>query len=571
MIGSISDEARDFMDLPWSRIEPDYQALLDRPLSTENVAAWLSDWTRLIDLILERFNRLGTAVNLDTTDPRAEARYMAFLDEIYPKAQAADQKLKERLLASGLRPEGFEVPLRKMQAEADIFREANLPLLSQERKLASRFDKIIGAQTVEWDGKELTLQQLRPVYQTEDRSVRERAWKQAAARQLEDREAINVLWKEFIALRLQLAANAGLPGYRDYRWKQMTRLDYTPEDCLQFQEAIEQVVVPAATRMYERNRGRLGVERLRPWDLDLDLYPIHLPPLPSYGDSENLKATAESIFRRVDSKVGEYFHTMRSEGFLDLDNHRGKAPGAYCRTFPATGRPFIFMNAVGLSGDLRTILHESGHAFHAFEAMKLPYAQQRHPGLEFSEVASMGMELLASPYIAADGGGFYSEAQAAEFRVTHLEHLLAFWPYMAVVDAFQHWVYLHPDGAADPDQCDAHWLALWDRYMPGVDWSGLEAEAMTGWHRKLHIHRYPFYYVEYGVAQLGAVQVWRNALKDQSGAVASYLGALAKGGTATLPELYQAAGGKFAFDAGTLGEAVALVESTIQKLEESTR
>jgi oligoendopeptidase F len=389
----------------------------------------------------------------------------------------------------------------------------------------------------------------------------------AAERQLADRAAISELWGRFMHLRGRLAQNAGFPDYLAYRWQQMLRLDYTPADSLEFQQAIAQVVVPAATRMYEKHRQKLGLERLRPWDLDQDLYPLDFPPLPPYGSIEDLPARAEAAFRRVDPQLGEYFHILRAEGLLDLDNHKGKAPGAYCASFAVLKRPFIFMNGVGLASDVRTILHESGHAFHNFERLRLPYFQQRIPGLEFAEVASMAMELLSLPHLDAQPDGFYAPEDARRFRITHLEHILAFWPYMAVVDAFQHWVYTHPQQACEPARCDAQWLELWRRYLPGVDWTGLDDEAMTGWQRKQHIHRYPLYYIEYGVAQLGAVQVWRNALDEPARALRQYRQALSLGGTATLPELYRAAGARLAFDAGTLGEAVALVEETIERLE----
>jgi oligoendopeptidase F len=273
-----------------------------------------------------------------------------------------------------------------------------------------------------------------------------------------------------------------------------------------------------------------------------------------------------AIFQRVDPELAQYFEIMRNEGLLDLENRKGKAPGGYCTGFPVAQRPFIFMNAVGLSGDVRTLLHESGHAFHNFERFRLPYFQQRIPGLEFAEVASMAMELLASPYLSGGEEGLYSEADARRFRLAHLENILLFWPYMAAVDAFQHWIYTHHPAASDPENCDLRWLELWGQYLPGVDWSGLEAAAMTGWQRKQHIFRYPYYYVEYGVAQLGAVQVWRNALNDPAAALASYRRALSLGGTATLPELYKACGARFAFDAATLGEAVELIEQTIATL-----
>jgi oligoendopeptidase F len=571
MINSLPDSIQEFMGWPWPQIEPHYQALLDAPIHSGNVARWLSDWTRLSDLVSERYARLNVALSQDTADKAAESRYNNFLDSIHLAAQAYEQKLKGKLLASGLQPDHFENPLRKMLAEAAIFREANLPLLSEERKLASQYNKIIGGQTVQWEGEELTLQQMRPFFHRQDRSLRQAAWKLCAARQLADREATNTLWGKFLDVRRQLAENCGFSSYRDYRWQQMLRLDYTPEDCLQFQDAIERVAVPAATRIYEKHRRRLGLDALRPWDLDQDLYPVHLPPLPSYGSIARLIQGAETIFRHLDPTFSQYFATMRTEELLDLDNRKGKGPGGYCTSFPVSKRPFIFMNAVGLLTDVNTIIHESGHAFHNFERFQLPYAQQRIPGLEFAEVASTSMELLAGPYLGTSQGGFYSEADAARAQVQHLEKIILFWPYMAVVDSFQHWVYANLGEARDPARCDAKWLELWMRYIPGVDWSELEAEAMTGWHRKLHIHRYPFYYVEYGVAQLGAVQVWRNALEDQAGAVTAYRRALSLGGTAPLPQLYAAAGAKFAFDTGTLQEAVDLVESITEELESKAR
>ncbi len=567
MLPSLTTNPEEFIQWDWQRYEPYFQDLLSRPLDRDNVGEWLAMWTRLGELVIESHNRLLLAVNLDTTDEAAEARFYAFLDGVFLKAQAADQKLKEKLLDSELVPEGFQNPLRQMRAEAELFREENLPLLSEERKLTSRYDKLIGAQTVNWEGEELTLTQLRPVYQDPDRKRREGAWRLAAGRQLADREAINEVWASLLELRLRLADNAGLPDYRAFRWQQLHRLDYTPEDARQFGRAVEQVVVPAATRIYAKHRRRLGVDALRPWDMDRDLYPVLHPSLPSYGSGQDLERVAGSIFLRVDPWLGEYFGIMRRDQLLNLANRKGKAPGAYCTSFPVSRRPFIFMNAVGLSDDVRTILHETGHAFHVFETLYLPYVQQRHPSLEFAEVASMSMELLAYPYLSVEKGGLYSEEDAARARIEHLEHIIAFWPYMAVVDSFQHWVYENHQAAMDPANCDAAWLDLWRRYIPGVDWSGLEAEAMTGWHRKLHIHRYPFYYLEYGLAQLGAVQVWSNALKDQAGAVSDYRRGLALGNTVPLPELFRAAGGRLAFDAETLAEAVQLIEGTIGELE----
>jgi oligoendopeptidase F len=258
---------------------------------------------------------------------------------------------------------------------------------------------------------------------------------------------------------------------------------------------------------------------------------------------------------------------MRREGLLDLDNRKGKAPGGYCTQFYAAKRPFIFANSVGLHEDVQTLLHEGGHAFHVFETRHIPYYQQLEIPYEFLEVASMGMEFLSGPYLGAEQGGFYSARDAARARSEHLEQTVLFWPYMAVVDAFQHWVYENHEAASEPANCDARWVELWERFMPGVDWDGLHEVMCTGWQRKLHIYQEPFYYIEYGLAQLGAGQVWRNSLRDPAGAVAAYRRALSLGGTVTLPELYAAAGARFAFDAATLKEVVTLIEKTLADLK----
>ncbi len=570
MFESLPQDARDWLNVTWPQIEPYYQDLVDRPLTAANVDAWLKDWSRIAELVFEAFQRLYVAITVDTTDTHSEQLYNAFIDQVYPQSQAAEQKLKEKLIASGLEPHGFAVPLRTLRAQAAIFREANLPLLANEVKLAAEYDKIIGAQTVQWEGQELTVMQVTPLYQDPDRARRERAWRLAAGRQLADREAINDVWQRSLRLRRQIAANAQAPGsagpdYRAYRWVQLMRFDYTPQDCRRFHQAIEQVVVPAVERIYARKRQRLGLATLRPWDTEVET--TGRPALRPYRDLEHLQQGVEAIFQRVDPQLAGYFATMRRENLLDLDNRKGKAPGGYCTGFPAAQRPFIFMNAVNLHDDVQTLLHEGGHAFHVFETNHLPYFQQKDVCLEFSEVASMSMELLAAPYLTLDQGGFYTPDQAAQARVEHLDGIIRFWPYMAVVDAFQHWVYENPQAAEDPANCDAAWSEQWDRFMPGVDWSGLEAEKATGWQRKLHIHEVPFYYIEYGLAQLGALQVWRNALADQPGAVAAYRRALSLGSTVPLPELFAAAGARLAFDAGTLQELVSLIEKTIDQLE----
>ena len=574
MFDSLPKDAREVMDWGVEQYQPYVQELLARPLSAETVEAWLADWSRLTELLHETFSRLSVATTQNTADEAAEKRYLAFSEQIFPAMQLADHQLKQRLLDSGLEVPGFEIPLRNMRVEAEIFREANLPLMVEERKLGVEFDKVMGAMSVNWEGEEVPLPKLQTVGQNPDRAIRERAWRLAHQRFLADRDKINALWRKFLDVRQQMAKNAGYDNYIAYRWKQMARFDYTPEDCMSFHRAIEEVVVPAAERQYARRREQLGVDTLRPWDLNVDpthpattvLDPLGRAPLHPYETVEEMEGKAAAIFQHVDPALGGYFETMRREGLLDLGSRKNKAPGGYCTAFPVAQRPFIFMNAVGIHDDVQTLLHEAGHAFHVFESTHLPYIQQRETPIEFAEVASMGMELLAAPYLSRTHGGYYTEADAARARIEHLEGIITFWPYMAVVDAFQHWVYNDIDTARDPEACDAKWAELWMRFMRGIDWSGLDQEMRTGWHRKLHIHQIPFYYVEYGLAQLGAVQVWSGALRDQAGAVARYRRALGQGGAAPLPALYETAGARFAFDAGTLRMAVDLVERTIAEL-----
>jgi oligoendopeptidase F len=555
------------MGWTWRQYEPYFHDLEARQLNAEHVGLWLADWSRLWELLDEARTRLSVASTQDTTDKAAEQAYLTFLQDITEPSEAAHQKLKEKLLASGLQPDGFDIPLRNMRAEAEIFREANLPLLTQEQKLGNEYSRTMSTQTIQWDGRELTIPQLAPIYEYPDRSVREQVWRLAAERQLADRDALNDLWTRFMALRGQIAANAGYATYRDYVWLEKLRFEYTPEDCATFQNAIEAVVVPAAVRLSEKRRQQLEVDTLRPWDLSVD--PLGRPPLRPFQSIDELESKTAAIFHRVDPVLGNYFDVMRREKLLDLENRKGKRPGGYCTSFEAAKLPFIFMNAVGVHDDVQTLLHEAGHCFHVFETNHLAYYQQRNVGLEFAEVASMAMELLAAPYLKGNGQGYYTPEETARARIAHLEEIILFWPYMAVVDAFQHWVYTHHEAASDPANCDATWAQLWGRFMRGVDWSGFEDAMMTGWHRKQHIHRRPFYYVEYGLAQVGAVQVWRNSLRNQAGAIASYRKSLSLGGTKPLPDLFAAAGATFAFDADTLGGLVELIERTIEELEKA--
>lgn len=558
---------QEFSAWTWEQVSPYYADLQTRPLSAETVDTWLADWTSIAALVDELNTWFTYVTTANTADSALQSRYTAFLDGIQPRAADAEQGLKEKLLASGLEPAGFAIPLRKLRTDAALYREENTPLLADLRKLEMEYESLAGARTVTWEGEEVPLSRLRPALLDPDRERRERAFLAVRERVAQDTPPLGDLWRRMMTLRARVAANAGFADYRAYRWQQYYRYDYTPDDAKRFGDAIAEVIVPAVTRLNARRREQLGVPTLRPWDLDVD--PTGRPALRPYATIEELEAKTSAIFSQVDPQFGRYFETMRAEKLLDLESRQNKAPGGYSLCYNAIRHPFIFTNAAGTHDDVQTLLHEGGHAFHSFEMAPLPYLQQRLEQMmpmEFAEVASMGMELLAGPYLTTEYGGFYTEAQSARARAENLASVLAFWPYMAMIDGLQHWMYEHQEDAADIERCDDYWVTLVDRFQPDTDWTGLEQLKRTSWHRQGHVFQMPFYYIEYGMAELGAVQLWANAISDQAGTVAAYRRALALGATVSLPELYGAAGIRFAFDAETLRMAVTLIERTLQEL-----
>jgi oligoendopeptidase F len=565
MFNQLPTTAETAFDWDADQYTPFYTELLNRELTQATSKDWLADWTRLANLAGEVSAKLYVGTTVDTNDELAEKRFKKFLNEIYPVLMMNEDMLKRKLIASGVDVPELEIPMRNIRADVELFREENLSLFSEEGELGMEYDKVIGAQTINWDGEEITLPQIQLTLKETDRARREQIWRLAEERRLQDKDALNDMWRKYMGIRKQMTANAGTKDYRAFQWQLKHRFDYTPEDAIAFNKAVEEVVVPVAAKLYDRRRKRLGVDSLRPWDILVD--PDNNPALKPYETVEELENTMATLFDRVDPQLGAYYHTMINENLLDLDNRKGKAPGGYCTYYPNNKRPFIFMNAVGVHDDVQTLLHEGGHAFHAFEGSTLPYSQQQDVPMEFAEVASMSMELIGAPYLSKANGGFYSDADANRARVEHLEGILQFWGYMSVVDSFQHWIYTHHDLATDPSACDDKWVELWSRYMVGIDYTGLEHFMGNRWRRQLHIFQLPFYYIEYGLAQLGAVQVWGNSLKNQAGALADYRKALALGGTVKLPDLFRTAGAKLAFDTQTLADAVSLVEKTIYQLD----
>lgn len=552
--------------LDWAALQPQFDHLLAAELTLANVRAWLQEWSDLAALLEEAGAQVYREITENTADESADARFRLFVTEILPAASKAEQALKQKWLGlAGYQPTAETAVLRRrFQVEAELFRDQNVPIISELHLLGKQYQEIIGGLSIEWQGEAQTIPQANVLLESPDRAQREAIWRRALQSFLSQRQALNDLFLEMAARRRRLAKNAGLNNFREYQWRALARFDYTADDCFTFHDAIAHEVVPLATELYQSLAADLGLAALRPWETGLEgpwgtTVDHHQTPIQAFDNVAALEEAAARVFRQVDPVFGDYFQTMRA-GYLDLASRPNKAPGGYCNAFPVSGQPYIFMNAAGSAENVSTLMHEGGHAFHFAESSRRQSLIWNYSAsTEFCEVASMGMELLSAPYWPISKGGFYSDFDARRALSEELRSTVYFLPYMAALDSFQHWLYVEAPEDVSAAELDQKWAELWDRYLPGIDYRGLQAEKESGWQRKGHVFGAPFYYVEYGLAQLGALQIWRNALADQSGAVAAYRSALALGYTRPLPELFAAAGARFAFDRPLLAELMALI------------
>jgi oligoendopeptidase F len=551
-----------FAKAKWEDVAPYFEDLAERPLDPEQIESWLRSWSTLEALVTEAAAQAMIAYTIDTSDSEKEADHLRFSMEILPRMEERSVELAKRLVATGYSTPELATTLARFRTAIEIFREENVPIFAELEELSARYQRITGSMTVEWDGVERPLPQLQPFLKSPDRAIRERAFRASTGPYQAEHGALAGLFDRMYELRQRVARNAGFANYRDYIFPAKFRFDYTPADCERFHEAVERAVTPAVARVLADRRARLRLDALRPWDLGVD--PYRSGPLRPFDTVEEFVGKARSVFDRVDPELGREFQTMIDERLLDLDSRKGKAPGGYCETLHFRGRPFIFMNAVGLVDDVMTLLHEAGHAFHAFASHAQPLIWQRHPGSEAAELASMSMELLAAPHLLQPVGYFTPEDHRSAW-LEHLEDILLSLVHIASVDAFQTWIYTSGEGG-DAAARDAAWLRIRGRFERGVDWSDLDRERIARWYRQLHIFMYPFYYIEYGIAQVGALQVWRNSLRSPETAVARYREALALGAVRSLPEMYRAAGAKLSFDADLIGELVELVEERIEEI-----
>ena len=531
-----------------------FNKLDDQDVSTkEALEKFIRDWDELSAALYEV--RMASYVDMtsDTNNEKFEAQYNKVVEQVLPVGEQRDFNLKRKLVASPAIDElgdEYDIYLRQIRAEMEIFREENVPLQTEERKLDQEFQKLSGNQTVQFRGETLTMAQVNPLLEKTDRQTREDAFRARAEVRLADADKFDEIFDKMYEVRSQIARNAGFSNYRDYKFKELKRFDYTPQDCEAFHNAIEKHVVPVVTQNNERRTHLLGIDTLRPWDLLVDAEGNE--PLTPFKDVEELKEGCERIFNQIDPELGGYFRQMMEDNLLDLENRPGKAPGGYMDAFAATQVPFIYMNAVGTHRDVETLLHEGGHSFHYFLSRKLPLFNYQLTGIgsEIAEVASMTMEYLCRPYLSE----FYSEEEIKRLHDEKLRDSLQWFPFMAMIDAFQHWVYTAEDHG--PEARRAYWAELERRFRPDLDWTGLEEYRDIGW-QYLHVFSYPLYFVEYAIAQLAAMKIWLNSLEDERGAVEAYKRGLALGGSRPLPELFSTAGAEFGLNDKTVSAIVA--------------
>jgi oligoendopeptidase F len=558
--------------------------------SAGDLERWLLDWSELSSALDEEASRRYIAMTCHTDNAEAEKAYLHFIENVEPQLkprQFALEKIyvahprREELLRIGApstvsaltdtcSPSGcsalhsrYAVFDRDVKNHVDLFRPENVALETEDARLCQQYQKLAGSLTVDFRGDEKTLVQMGRYLEEPDRALRQEAWELVTKRRLQEAEKFEDIFDQLVRLRQQVARNAGFKNYRDYAFRRLGRFDYTPQDCAHFHDAVAREIMPAVREFQADRRRQLGLDKLhpghlRPWDLAVD--PRNRPPLKPFAEVAEMVFRTQKIFDRLDGELAKGFRQMQDLRLLDLDNRKGKAPGGYQQNLSEARVPFIFMNAVGQQRDVETILHEAGHAFHALAAKDEDLYAYRSAPIEFCEVASMSMELLGIEFIEE----FYSAADANRARRTHLEGTIGFFPWMATVDGFQHWVYTHP-GHSHAERAAA-WMELMDRFGGDVDWTGYESARAHLWHRQLHIFLHPFYYVEYGIAQLGALQVWANSKRDKVKALNNYKQALALGGSRPLPELFAAAGCPFRFDAATIRPLIQLAREELKKL-----
>jgi oligoendopeptidase F len=556
----------DFTVTTWDKLEPYFKELLDRAITSKaDLERWLKDISELEAVVSEDACWRQINMTCDTENKALEEAFTYFCMHIQPHIQPLADQLNRKLVDSPfvkeLDKEKFYTYLRNIRKNIELFREANVPIQAEMSVLQQQFGVISGKMTVTVKGQEYTLQQASKFLEDDDRAFREEVYRKINERRLQDKNELNNLYNTLIEKRDQIGKNAGFKNFRDYKFKELGRFDYTKEDCFQFHEAVKKHVLPLVDRIYASKKKKLGLETLRPWDLEAE--PHGIQPLHPFKNGEDLLKKTIECFNQLHPFFADCLKKMDEMKRLDLDSRKGKAPGGYNCPLAETGAPFIFMNAAGQTSDVTTMVHEGGHAVHSFLAHPLELSAFKEYPMEIAEVASMAMELFSMEHW---NFFFSTKDDLNRAKSKELERVITIFPWIATIDKFQHWVYENPTHTVE--ERTAKWMEILNEFSSSeVDYSGLEEYRKSSWQRQLHLFEVPFYYIEYGIAQLGAIGLWMQFKKNRQQALQNYINALSKGGTKTLPELYKAAGLEFNFSPDHIRELMAFVKDELIALE----
>ena len=554
---------KDFTVTTWENLEPYFIDLLERGInSRQDLEKWLKDISELEAVLSEDGCWRQIKMTCDTENKKLEEDFAFFMMEIQPKAQPYADKLNKKLVNSPFTKEldhkKFFTYLRTVKKNIDLYREENVPIIAEMSVEQQQFGVISGKMTVEVDGKEYTLQQASKFLENNDRALRESVYRKVSERRLQDKDTLNKLFTSLIEKRHRIAVNAGFSNYRDYKFVEMGRFDYKPEDCFQFHQAVKEKILPLANEIYKRKKKRLGLDTLRPWDLEA--HPADEKALNPFKTPDELIEKSIACFNELKPFFGDCLTRMKAMGHLDLDSRKGKAPGGYNCPLAESGAPFIFMNAAGQMDDVTTMVHEGGHAIHSFLAHELELTSFKEYPMEIAEVASMAMELFTMDNWHVF---FDSEEELKQAKEHQLERVITIFPWIATIDKFQHWIYTNP-GHTEEERSDK-WVEVLNEFTsPELDVSGLEEYRRFFWQKQLHLFEVPFYYIEYGIAQLGAIGLWKQFKENKEQALNNYITALAQGGTKTLPELFELAGLRFDFSPTVVGNLMTFVNDEMR-------
>src|SRR5258706_2365049 len=558
----------DFTIIDWKSLEPYFKDLLEREINTrEDLEKWMKDTSELEAVVSEDANWRQIRMTCDTENKELENAFTFFMMEIQPHIQSYADKLNRKLVENPFTTEldndKYFTYLRNIKKSIELFREENIPLISELAVMAQQYGVIAGKMTVQVEGREYTLQQAAKFLENPNRNLREEVYKKINERRLLDKEELNRLFTNLVQKRNQVALNAGFANYRDYRFKELGRFDYTREDCFQFHEAVKQNVMPLANDIYKKKKKKLGIDPLRPWDTEAE--PEGISPLNPFKTSDELLQKTLNCLDEVNPFFADCLRQMQKMHRLDLESRKGKAPGGYNCPLPETGAPFIFMNAAGQMGDVTTIIHEGGHAVHSFVTHPLELFSFKEYPMEIAEVASMSMELFSMDHWEIC---FDSKEELIRAKQYQLERVITIFPWIATIDKFQHWIYENPEHTSE--ERANRWIEILNEFTsPVIEFSGLDEYRRYGWQRQLHLYEVPFYYIEYGIAQLGAIGMWQQFKKEPAAAVNNYITALDLGGTRTLPELFSAAGLKFDFSTEYISGLMQFVKQELEKLQKN--